>query len=114
MDDYQFSFSILINNLTDEERDWMDKELAPPEDSTHCVTHCFYWDPEGEWPGFEEEFFVKDNDHKVMFHSKNGNLDNLVTFLVFFMKKFRPNHHLGFDMASVCRLSALLHDSSKS
>lgn len=99
-------FYVEVNNITDEERDWMDKNLLPYKDRAEDCdenTFCNLWGIGDEdcWPMFCDEY---KNDRFVQFYSNknNSNAENLAKFLLEFIRKFRPDQCIGFEI--VCHV----------
>lgn len=91
MADYYTHFSAQLENLSDEEVDWVKSELAKREEQD-----------ENGWLGFDWEL-GPDKPVNLWLHSdESGNVESVASFVQAFLKKFRPNDKWGMEWSNDC------------
>lgn len=104
------SFITHLAELTAEEKDWVQQELATPEDFDDWPlpkqqewTKLHGKEPE-HWPDFQHTLEGDGPDRWILslFFQENGNLDQVCNFIQTFLEKFRPKDCHSFEWAFTC------------
>lgn len=117
MANYYLLFSTSISDINKEEKDWIEKELKPlvnqDLDEDEITPNIKVWMNEHKiidildaacWPDFDWNFVGIDLCIKSEEH---GSIENVVTFVECFLKKFRPKDTWYCQWAETCDKSHL-------
>lgn len=86
----QFSF-IALSDLTEAEKDWIEKELDTPDD----LDHSYYFDRS-----------IQGSDLWI-YTEESGTPEDVADFLQAFLSEFRPDQYVTFEWANVCNKPVL-------
>jgi hypothetical protein len=121
MTNYYTEFSTAINDITQEQREWIEKFLKPPmtdnfETDLERWPHWINWMrlegfpnemeerilSEG-WPVFGWEIEEDSGSTHLWIHSDDGsNIDNVAIFAQAFLSKFSPDHTFSMEWSNGC------------
>ena len=94
MANYYREFSQVIDDLTQEEHDWLDKQLNSDKPEIKLA------EPD-HWPGFQAAF--EDGGKTLWFHVvENGDVEHVAELVHTFLKRFRPKEIFIMNWADWC------------
>lgn len=108
-------FSVQVSDITEAEREWIEKNEMGfydqfdvyPDEWTDDVDvaaddFCQRWelDDSEDWPGFTCEFSRE--RIAVLYSEDSGNVENVAKFLQAFLRKFRPDQAISLEAAYTC------------
>ena len=113
MADYHIKFSLLIDDLSQEEIDWVARALAPVltdntreairEIRNRNIIPDFEPETADMWPDFESDMQNSAGQTDLWLYSETtANLDHLDAFLISFLRKFRPDEIITYTYADTC------------
>ena len=93
------SFSFHVENITDEEVEWLEKETRKA-----YVEEVLEEDFNPERNYYPHEKCGEKSNGNYWFHDGNTFVDTgvIATILMRFLKKFRPNQYIAFELAYTC------------
>jgi len=97
-------FSEVLENLTQEERDWINAQLRTEVPEEYDPVLYDLIEGEEHFPSFEWSFDSERSGARSLwlYASEVGEPQHVALFVQAFLKKFRPNGFFGFSYAETC------------